>query len=75
VVSEARLRVLALQGPLGPRELKALRRLLRRHNGRILAVAIVIALEDPRQAGPLARAYHARPLQVPPQLLLEQGGG
>ena len=45
-------------------------RLLRRHNGRILAVAIVIELEDPRQAAGLARAYGLRPAQVLPELLV-----
>ncbi len=50
-------------------------RLLKRHNGRILAVAIVIELESPRQAAGLSKAYRLRPVQVPPGLLLPQEPG
>ena len=46
-------------------------RLLRRHNGRILAVAIVIELENPHQAAGLSRAYGLRPVAVPPALLIQ----
>ena len=67
------LRILALQGPLGPQELRLLWRLLRRHGSRVLAVALVVEL-DPGQAGGLAKGYGLRPLRLPASLLLEDGG-
>jgi hypothetical protein len=51
---------------------KAIRKLLRRHNGRILAVAVVVEVESSQQIGALARFYNARPVPLPPELLLER---
>ncbi|BBC20952.1 hypothetical protein [Aeropyrum globular virus 1] len=62
-----RLEVLVLQNP----DHKTLRRLLRRHNGRILAVALVVEVESKKQVSALARHYRLRPLPVPATLFIE----
>jgi len=64
----AELRVLVLLDP-SPREL---RRLLQRH--RVLAVAVVLEVDSGRQVSAIARHYKARPLTLPPEILLEEGG-
>ena len=61
----ARLRVLVLMNP-SPKEL---RKLLQRH--RVLAVAVVVELDSDKAIGALARHYGAKPLRLPPELLLE----
>ena len=62
------LRVVVIEAP-SP---KTLRRLLQRH--RVLAVALVLEVENRRQLSGLARHYRARPLSLPPELLLEWRG-
>ncbi len=51
---------------------KALRKLLRRHNGRILAVAIVLEVESPQLVPALARHYGLKPLQLPASLFIDR---
>ncbi len=50
---------------------KQLWRLLKRHNGRILAVAVVIEVDNAAQVGALARHYGLRLAQIPPGLLVQ----
>ena len=61
----AALRVLVLVDP-SP---KSVKRLLQRH--KVLAVAVVVELESEKALGALARHYNARPLRLPPKLLLD----
>ena len=63
------LRVLAFQG-LDKQSQKKLWRLLKRHNGRVRAIAVVLELDQPEQLGGLLAAYNARALRIPPELLL-----
>ncbi len=65
------IRILVVQ-PADSRGLRRLWRLLRRHS--VLAVAVVVELDEPRAAGALAKAYNARPVQLPPELLLVDAG-
>lgn len=70
------VRVLALVGPLDSREAqKRLRRLLRRHQGRILGIAVIIQAESPRQAAAIARNYGLTTLSLPPELLVSPRAG
>ena len=54
---------------------KRLLRLLKRHNGRVRAVAVVLELDQPEQLGGLLAAYNARALRIPPELLVSSEGG
>ena len=63
------LRVIAFQD-LYKQSQKQLRRLLKRHDGRVRAVAVVLELDQPEQLGGLLAAYNARALRIPPELLL-----
>ena len=54
---------------------KKLWRLLKRHNGRVRAVAVVLELDQPEQLGGLLAAYNARALRIPPELLVSSEGG
>ena len=49
---------------------KRLRKLLKRHNGRVLAVAVVLEVESPQQVSALARHYGLQPLQLPASLFI-----
>ncbi len=60
-----RRKVLVLVNPR-PREL---RKLVTRH--RVVAVAVVVEVRDSKTLGALSRHYGARPLKLPPELLLE----
>ena len=57
--------------PRGREAQRRLHRLLRRHGSRILVLAIVVELENPRQAAALARHYGLHPMQLPPELFLQ----
>ena len=59
------MKVLVLVNP-SPREL---RKLLQRH--RVVAVAVVIELDSDKALGAISKHYGARPLKLPPELLLE----
>jgi len=61
-----RLEVLVLEKP----DPKTLWKLLRRHNGRILAVAVVIEVDNPQLVPALARHYGLKPLQLPASLFI-----
>ncbi len=62
----ARLEILVTYSP----DPKTLRKLLRRHNGRVLAVAVVIEVESPQQVPALARHYGMKPLGLPASLFI-----
>ena len=76
-MSEARHRVLRVIvfPELDKQAKKKLWRLLKRHNGRVRAIAVVLELEQPEQLGGLLAAYNARALRIPPELLVDTGGG
>ncbi|MEB3861457.1 MAG: hypothetical protein GSR84_04465 [Desulfurococcales archaeon] len=65
----ARLEILVTYNP----DPKTLRKLLRIYNGRILAVAILLEVENPRQIGALARHYGLKPLELPASLFERPG--
>ena len=73
-MSEARHRVLRVIvfPELDKSTRKKLWRLLKRHNGRVRAVAVVLELDQPEQLGGLLAAYNARALRIPPELLLPE---
>ena len=62
----ARLEILVTYNP----DPKTIRRLLERHNGRILAVAIVVEAEKQQQVSAISRHYGLKPLGLPASLFL-----
>jgi len=65
-----RLEVFILEKP----DPKTLRKLLRRHNSRILAVAVVLEVDNPQLVPALARHYGLRPVSIPASLFVEPEG-
>ncbi len=54
---------------------RELRKLLKRHGDKVLAVAVIVRVDSDRQVGALARHYRLRLSSLPAQLLLEQQDG
>jgi len=66
-----RLEVFILEKP----DPKTLRKLFRRHNGRILAVVVVLEVDNPQLVPALARHYGLKPLQLPASLFISLDSG
>ncbi len=62
----ARLEILVSYNP----DPRLLRKLLERHNGRIIAVAILLEVENPGQKGAIMRHYGLKPLEPQASLFI-----